>query len=250
MRSYLYAFTLRNICKIALPFISLCTVALTSCNGDTDTNVEKTPEKQGVIIYNVDYPEVDKENIMYAMLPKKVALTYRGNTYKTVVGVKAVGFNTTIISDTDDRNLTAVFELGGKKLFSEMSADEVDVFLNEFPEVDYSDSSTVSSSLNLQCIHTSAILGDLTRKTEIVHSTEIPIENPNWCNPYKQIDGTLLKYEIQYYGVLMSFEAVSVVQDTILPKDEFEIPKNFQHVSYEKIKEELTKLFTMINGDA
>ncbi len=238
--------------KRSIYFIWVLTVLLvvTSCGNDSDKEAkEEDPDKklpQGVITYSIEYPEIDKDNIFYAVLPKTMTMTYLGNMYKTEVQKKGM-FNTTLISDNDAHELVAIFSMGRRdRYFAEMSKAEVDEFLEEFPELDYLDSDDTDSLLNVQCKHTLAIFNDISKEININYTHDLGIENPNWCNPYKKINGVLLNYDLEYYGVLLSFKATEINRDTVISRDIFSIPEDHKKVPYKKIKDELSKLFDQV----
>ncbi len=225
-------------------------VFLASCGEEKSAEPKKeNPDAklpQGVITYSIEYPEIDKDNIFYAILPKTMSMTYLGNMYKTEVKKKGM-FNTTLISDNDAHELVAIYSMGKRdRYFAEMSKTEVDEFLEEFPELDYLDSDETDSLLNVQCKHTLAIFSDISKEVNINYTQDLGMKNPNWCNPYKEVDGVLLNYDLEYYGVLLSFKATEIDRDTVISREIFNTPEDHKKVPYKKIKDELTKLFDQV----
>ena len=204
---------------------------------------------QGVIVYEISYPALEQEgNFILAALPKRMTLTFRGDLYKTEVVNKGLRFGTTLISNSTDKELTTVYQNGKKLYYTEMNESEVDEFLEEFPKVDYLPSDDVDSAFGVQCLHSVAIFNDISKEVDLAYTQDLKIPNPNWCNPYKQVDGMLLEYEIKYYGVQMSFKALEVNQDTVIEESAFSIPEDFEKVPYDVIRSELLELFKMVNG--
>jgi hypothetical protein len=62
------------------------------------------------------------------------------------------------------------------------------------------------------------------------YTDEIQVKNSNWYNPFKEIDGFLLAYSIDRYGIRMEFKAkgyeeVEITDEQLAPrKDGVSIP--------------------------
>lgn len=218
-------------------------LTLSSCREVGEGESDKTP--QGVITYAIDYPD-SKESYLYPVLPKEMSLVYKGDLYKTVVSVRGM-FQTTLITDNKNHKLTAIYKNGTQEWYSEMTKEEVDQFLAEFPDVTYIESQQVDTLFGVECSYKTAIFSDISKEVKVAYTNDIPISDPNWCNPYRDIDGMLINYEIRYYGVHMDFDAKAINQDTTLSADEFKIPSGYQQVPYKQIKDKLLEMFNLLN---
>lgn len=223
-------------------------IALPSCGGDgsgDESEGDKTP--QGVIIYSISYPGFENsQNILVAGLPKKMRLVYKGDRYKTEVEQKLMKFKTTLISDNKNEELTAILKSNKKQYFTKMDSKEVAHFLTKFPKVEYLDDIIQDTALNMNVKKQIALFDNISGEVHLCYTNDLNIKNSNWCNPFKEVDGMLLEYGFEYYGVTMNFKAISINKKDI-PDSEFDIPEGYKQVPYKSIDSEINKLFSMLN---
>ena len=74
----------------------------------------------------------------------------------------------------------------------------------------------------------------------------VDIKNSNWCNQYKDVDGVLLQYEVEQYGLVMNFKAEQY-HGTKIDKSAFKVPAEFKEVSLEKMLYEMQEIFSTLN---
>ncbi|HXC03192.1 MAG TPA: hypothetical protein VNZ86_00495, partial [Bacteroidia bacterium] len=53
---------------------------------------------------------------------------------------------------------------------------------------------------------------------------------PNWSNPYHEIDGVLMEYQLKRYGLELRFNAVSVSKASI-DESIFTLPSEYKLIS-------------------
>ena len=53
---------------------------------------------------------------------------------------------------------------------------------------------------------------------EVFYTNDINMNQPNWCTQYKDIDGVLMAYEIEEFGIRMRLEAQSVEHIALDPE--------------------------------
>lgn len=215
-----------------------------ACSGDEDKSTEPKVN-QGVITFSIEYPEVPKQGLYY-LLPKEMHITYKGDIYKTEVLQKGARFKTVLIADNKNHTLTAAYEFGRDKFYTELSKGEVDKFLEQFPELDYVNNNETDSLLGVNCSKSIALFNDISREVPLMYTNELGMEGSNWCNPYKSIEGVLLQYGVELYGVHMDYVATKLNRDTTIADQSFSIPEGYEKVPYDKIETELEKLFDQV----
>ena len=76
----------------------------------------------------------------------------------------------------------------------------------------------------------------------LYYTEDINIENANWFNPYNEIKGVLLGYELDRYGLRMRFTATKF-DPAPLEDSDFEVPSNFKKVPYDELEKEMEEMF-------
>lgn len=178
---------------------------------------------------------------MKAMLPKESEMIFRGNMYRQIAGNATV--NTTFIVDTKNESLKVALKNLGQKEFAVCSKDDVAKELSEFPTITYLSTTRQDSIAGYPVTVVTTVSADMNKEIELAHTDKIPLNNPNWFNPYNEIGGVLLKYSIRYYGVLMNFEAISVDLDYKVTEKDFEFDEDCEEITYSKLKDEINELF-------
>jgi len=223
--------------------ILLLLITLASCTNET----EDAPISQGVLDYDITYPSLknSKKKLLIAGLPKHLLITYKGDLYKTEVKHGLMKFKTTLITDTKNKKLTAILKLGKKKVFSVMNDEEVDLFLSKFPKVQYLNETKTDSAFGFLTYRNVAIFDDLSEEVHLRYTKDLGITTPNWCNPFNEIDGMLLEYGFEFYGIGMHFNA-KVWEQKPIDDSEFEVPDDYTKVPYKEISDEINTLFSIV----
>ena len=78
------------------------------------------------------------------------------------------------------------------------------------------------------------------------YTSEIKIENPNWCTPFYKVPGVLLQYEYTKYGMRMVFTAQKIefrkIDDEI-----FTDFKGYKELTQDEMDEQMNEIFESFN---
>ena len=77
---------------------------------------------------------------------------------------------------------------------------------------------------------------------DVYYTNEIRLSDPNMTNPYKQIDGVLMEFQLSLSGLKMRFTADNFENSLKTPLKELEYPKNSYKVSRDQMSEIISKL--------
>ncbi|HRF79066.1 MAG TPA: hypothetical protein PL070_03170, partial [Flavobacteriales bacterium] len=69
----------------------------------------------------------------------------------------------------------------------------------------------------------------------------IELQNPNWFNPFAEIPGVLLRYDIVQHGMRMRLDAISVKPGDVDPS-KFKVKEEFEKVQPEVLHHELAEV--------
>lgn len=164
--------------------------------------------QEGKIIYAIDYPQIDKEkqSITYMLLPKKQSFTFDQNHIK--VKVKKAMFDLTIITGTKKDYFYTDLTFNGTQ-FVDFNGTETEEVLNYVPKyaIKYTDEKDTLLGFTIKKIIAShEDIGEV----EAWYTDEINLENANWFTPFRDLQGVLMKYTVNQFGVKMNFTASSI----------------------------------------
>ena len=76
----------------------------------------------------------------------------------------------------------------------------------------------------------------------VYYTDEINIRDPNWSNIFKEIDGVLLEYQMERYGIMMKFTAKSVTE-TKLEETDFQLTSDYENLTLTDLEKEINAIF-------
>ncbi|MFH1004917.1 MAG: hypothetical protein V1781_05420 [Bacteroidota bacterium] len=168
---------------------------------------------EGVIEYDITYPKLDPKNMMVSGMPDKAYLRFKNdnilNDMSGMMGLICI----TYISNYTDKSVTQALNLIGKKYASNISPDELKQS-NESYIAEITDGKNTQTIAGFKCKESIAKL----KNGENVHvysTDDIMIKNSNWSNPYYKINGVLMDFQIERYGITMHLVCKQVLQQKI-----------------------------------
>jgi len=197
---------------------------------------------EGVIEYDITYPNINPNSMMASGMPSKAFLRFKdNNTSNDMSGMMGL-INITYVSNLQKKQVEQRLTLINKKYASEINADE----LKELNDSYVSSIEEGKKTLQIAGYKCKEVLVKLMdgKQTKVYYTNDIGIENANWANPYNKIEGVLMDFEMERYGIAMHLKAKSVlaqkIDETIfsIPADSAEY-KNIVFSELEKILEEL-----------
>lgn len=202
---------------------------------------------QGRITYELSYPYYDGESVLAALLPREMEMTFKGPKMKIAVHSKKI-FSNVIISDERERSLLMLVKMSSRQMSCMMNEAEINDFMTRFPSVEYLKNSKTKEFDGLKAIAKTAVFTDASKEAEIYFTDQIALNNPNWNTPFKAIEGVMLQYEIQKYGLTMRFTAKKV-ELGFIPHTEFLLPTDYEATPLKDIEKELLIIFSQIQDN-
>lgn len=199
---------------------------------------------EGVIEYDITYPKIDPGNMMLSGLPNKAYLRFKNNnTINDMSGVMGL-ISITYIANQSTKSVSQTLTLFNKKYVSDISAEDMK-HLND------SYLSAVEKGKNTQQIAgfkcKEAIVKLLNGETiHVYYTNDIFISNPNWSNPYTKIDGVLMDFQLERYGVSMHLKAKSVLAQKI-DDNAFDVSDDHKKIPFAELEKILQELNPVSN---
>ena len=69
----------------------------------------------------------------------------------------------------------------------------------------------------------------------VYYTNDIGITNPNWSNPYSKLDGVLIDFQLESYGLSMHLRAKSVLVQKI-EDSTFIVPVEYEKILFAKFE--------------
>lgn len=217
--------------------IILISLALLSCEEDSYNNT------QGIIAYSVSYPKMDKNNLMFDFMPKKMVLKFKEDKYKTSLSAGMGMFKTNFIIDQPENQFSQMVKLINKKYILTLKGEEINKSIDRLPTFHVEETGETKKILNYICKKVIITVDNEANDAFAVYYTDkIKLNNPNWCTQFEGIDGVMLEYQYEKYGVCMQFKAKNIKFVEIADK-EFIIDNGYEPVTEVKMDTEMQEIF-------
>jgi GLPGLI family protein len=222
-----------NRLKLIL-FVFLSLIYLPSCREFTDEKYIS----EGIIEYEISYPETATDNIMLTLMPKEMTFKFK----KDKISIDFTGglgmFKATFISDLQEKNLIHMVKILNKKYAITFNQDEINT-TDELPEMDINYTKETKDIAGYSCKRAIiSFTSDKHTSFDVWFTEDINLTAPNWSTPYKDVKGVLMEYQLKRYDVEMRFTAKSV-EKTEIDDSEFIRPDDYKIIT----KKEMDEIF-------
>jgi len=196
---------------------------------------------EGVIVYDVTYPELDSDNLMLEMLPNEMKMTFKDDKFKSQLKTGAGIVEMTVIANGEQKLLHNMIKLFNDRYVLTLDEDDALKFTNVIPpfQINYIDG--VDTIAQAVCNRILIDFGAAKNESYIFAFTdEIALKSPNWCTPYHEIEVVLLDYRVENYGMNMRLRATSISSEEV-DDSEFIVDERYQSLSVSEFNELVVK---------
>jgi len=227
---------LKKILAFIVPLIAYFIIH--SCSSNTFSG----KLSEGTIEYDMDYLQDEKENPLISLLPTTMTLKIKdNNSIQKIEGWMGV-FQMAGIAKRDDNYKAAYLKIMGEKYVFETTMDGPSFGFDEYKNMRLEPCDSQKTIAGYKCKAYNVFLGDSAKPSfTIYYTNDIHLDNPNCNNPFQQVKGVLLDYQMNFQKIPVHIVAKKVIKEEI-PDDEFVVPDGFQKVSKEKIQEVINNL--------
>jgi len=230
---------LKKIFHISI--ILIISSILFSCGGSSSDKTE------GIILYKVTYPKMDKHNLMFDFMPDKMVMKFKDDKYTTDLSAGMGMFKTNFIVDKEANEFSQLVKLINKKYVLTLKGNEISKSMELLPKLNIDFTDETKKILNYNCKKAIITIDNEAKDVfTIFYTNEIAIESPNWCNQFKGIDGVMLEYQYEKYDVCMRLQAQKI-KFTKIDDSEFEINADYKSITEEKMDKEMRDIFDSFN---
>lgn len=191
---------------------------------------------EGAIVYEVIFDEQEKSsNPVIGLLPTEMTLYFKDNSSKTMIEGFMGMFITAYISNCETKKNSILFKVMADRHYCQTDFGEASLGFDPFDGliIEETTESTDIIGLKANKVNVSFENSDI-EPFDVYYTKDVKVHNPNWNNPYKEIDGVLLDFRVKMKGITMHLKAKELKKQEISP-DIFIIPEGYKEVSPDEL---------------
>lgn len=201
---------------------------------------------EGVILYEVSFPFLE-DNILKNVFPDEMKLYYKEGMVRAELrslgGIVTTGF----VANENERVLKQLLKNYQDHLMVVLNEQQTNNTIQDQPAIKLVTTDEQVEVAGYLCQVTIAeFMNDSMPPVRLLHTNQLEIENPNWFNQYREIDGVLLGYELEQFGMRMKLHARKVLQQEVDPMH-FQVDADYREVSISEFRETFSGLLSEID---
>jgi len=191
---------------------------------------------EGVISYDITFPNSTMSADQLAMFPKAMTLSVKGTSTRNESGSAMGGM--TQITNYDKKFTVSLINVMGKKLALKKSLDEINKEISNDPKPSVMTTMETKEIAGYKCKKAIVTIEKNGKKTsaEIWFTNELGGKETNFGNSvYKDIDGMLMEFSVTERNFTMKYTATKVEKKAVADS-QFEIPADYTLTTQEELK--------------
>lgn len=211
-----------------------------------DSGIFESGLDEGIIEYRIEYPYLEDDHIMMDLLPKKMEMTFKDGEYRNEISAGMGLFKTSIIKEKENQKLIHTIKLLNKKMASELDAQDAKRLNIEFDHLSFQPTGGKKEIAGYSCQEVLATVnGDSIWEFKLYFTDEIDIPNSNYLNPFQEIEGVLMQYEMINHDLHMLFTAESVHKKEV-KREDILLADDYLIVTPTNLENELDAIFDKV----
>jgi hypothetical protein len=194
---------------------------------------------EGVIEYDITYPKMDPNSMMVQGLPDKAFLRFKNNDMVNDMSGMMGLISITYISKQTTQSVAQTLTLINKKYVADISTEEMGKMNSEYV-TKVETGKNVKEIAGFKCKEAIVSLKN-GESVYAYYTNDIGISNPNWSNPYSKIDGVLMDFQMERYGLAMHLVAKQVTNQKI-DDSAFDISEDHKKIPFPELEKILIEL--------
>ncbi len=226
----------RFLLRTRVALVAFSSILLLYACGPGSGADDDAPIREGVIVYELTYPQFTEDNIFTSMFPSEMTFKFKDNDTKSELKTSMAVFSTAILAEHDKRTLTHLVRIASKYSGLVMDSAQIMKEYGKAPEgmqIVPTDQTKVIAGFD--CAHARVTFeNDSTADFDLYYTDRIAIDNPNWCTPFHEIKGVLMEARVNKFNIDMHMVAKSVTRQEF-SEDEFKVTQKYQPISVEEM---------------
>lgn len=208
----------------------------------TSCSTPETSITEGKITYDITYPNPIEDKWLERLMPKEMEMYFNPVDVKTEISFGLGMIQINYLTDFENKQMYEMLKFMKKKNFAKRDHDSIEQMISKIPAHEVKFYPDTKSIAGLLCKRAVVIVNDSAPYSfDCWYTNQIKIADPNWCTPFKAIDGVLMQYRVERLNVLMEFTANNVSMEKV-PKEIFTVPEKYIQISTEEMQESLEEL--------
>lgn len=213
----------------------LLIMLLASCQ---KKNKQTTQIQEGYIEYRMSYQGDSMRGFKYELLPKKMTMWFKDNNTRNRISDLAGVVAFTHIKNHEKGTYTTLVDIFNNQYKYIEQSDKPSIFFQTRPEMEIERTPRMKEIAGCNCrkyiIHRKG--GGHEDEPFAVYATQdIEIDGFTELTPYQSIDGVLLKFKVQLYGLPVKLVATKVSNEEVAP-EKFTVPAGYKRVNKHSMK--------------
>jgi hypothetical protein len=181
---------------------------------------------EGRIVYEISYP-YETPSVMMDLYPKEMTVTFKDNKLHSSIKSEYDMLTTDFIVDNTQKEFAQLLKNMSERSAMKMNKQETIQWFDNMPGYRLEKTSETKIICGYKCFKTIAHPSDTSKPTIDIYATRsIGLDNSNWWNPYRDLEGFMMAYDIEQYGICMRMKAKRVCFEKI-EATEFDIPQTY-----------------------
>jgi len=221
--------------KIVLIF-SVIVVVVSSCS----------QKDEGVIEYKITYEQSKEENPLVNLMPTQMNFFFTEDMILTQIEGWMGIFKSHQLSSLQDSTNILLMKLLDKKYYYKRKLSEAPLGFEKVDilKLEYLEKDTLYKGYKCKKVLANVMVDSMRRQFCFLYTNDIKVNSPNRNNPFSQIPGVLMKFNMSFRGIAMQLDFKDY-RDTTFTESTFAIPTDYQELSREEMTEFFTKISTL-----
>ncbi len=173
------------------------------------------------------------------LFPTEMIFHFKGNKMHSQIASSYDIMKTDFIIDCENRTFVQLLKNMSKRYGMILNEEETKAWYKQYPQYRLEATTVTLPIAGYVCNKTIAHpTNDSLPSIEIYHTKGLGIETSNWWNPFSEIDGFLMGYDVEQYGMFMRLRAKEVKFEPV-DEDEFLVPEKFQMIDAQNMEAHL-----------
>lgn len=192
---------------------------------------------EGSIVYEITYLDDEEDNLLIALLPKTMTTKFKNNNTISIIEGFWGTFRLIYLSDFSTGQNYSILRILDKKYVYQFDTTQLPAGYDAMENIKIELTNDKTEIAGFTCKSALAHCPEISAEPlTIYYTNEIKISSPNTNNPFKEIDGVLMGFQVKLAGINMKFLAKEVIEE-IVDEDEFVMPDDYKQVTKSELED-------------
>lgn len=207
-------------------------IGISGCSEGNGTTETSSVIDEGKIVYSLNYPQFQEDNIFTSMFPSEMTFRFKDNNTRNELKTSMAVFSTLLLANSQEKKVTHLVKIANKYSGLEMDSVEIMEEYGKKPDgMTITPTDSTKEIAGYLCKHALVTFkNDSAEPFSIFYTDQIGIKDPNWCTPYHEIKGVLMEARVNKFNIDMHMVAKEVVAEEY-PAEDFINTQEYQAIT-------------------